>query len=693
MGSKIHSQTPAAIELVDHQTVGPARTELDYVIQHPHWHYCQEQSGPMQVPIIKERTKHIPITGYQHSGSPLSLSYGPPQGMPQFYYPPPTLLSPPIPPPPPPPPCFLPPLGYPLRQNPVYSPHAVEATGFKSSWDLSNPKTPPNPFPRGDKVDIPKLYSRSALGPPSYAPSAATLKTQELEEVKQKESPGFYQHFKRVKLVDTFEDPFLDDDSDSSSYSNDSGDSDDSDSTITPQSYAASVRHARYKLSQLTLKSKSGTFKHMAPNHAFKNGAMDSRAVAAGPDLGTIKVGHQYICECHISRMFAEKRLDPAREANYRLQGIQVIESTREALFLPVKTYNTACTLYHRFRLDHPTPDYNYTDAALASLFVACKIEDTLKKSREVLCAQHNLKNPDHPTTQDDKIFDQPSKVLIGIERYMVEAINFDFRVRYPQKILAKIAKKVLGPSADLSGFFPTALKMSIDLYMTYAPLKQSSYTCAVVIVQLTALITGQFVDEFRSIDPTEWHTDDQCVAEVMLDLLDLYTQHGKATKVGPQFDLQVFIDVQIRVNQYVENAGLSRYVNQCRECQSTIPPPTPSSDSPMSLNTPSAAGTSTIKRGLKGADGGTTRFVFDADEAVREKTAYNEYTMDEFEEWEEEFEEPIPDSREDRRHEPRGPRGPRGHGHGRGHGRGGFDPGWTPRNRHDRRRRGGGFY
>ncbi|KAI1103938.1 cyclin-like protein [Jackrogersella minutella] len=433
----------------------------------------------------------------------------------------------------------------------------------------------------------------------------------------------------------------------------------------------------------------------MAPNQPFKNGSTEPREIIPGPDLGTIKVGHQYICECRISRMLTERRLDPAREANYRLQGIQVIESTREALFLPVKTYNTACTLYHRFRLEHPTPDYNYTEAALASLFVACKIEDTLKKSREVLCAHHNLKNSDHPTTPDDKIFDQPSKVIIGIERYMVEAINFDFRVRYPQKILAKIVKKVLGISEDDPlGFYSTAMKMSLDLYKTYAPLKHSSYTCSVVIVQLTALITGHYVNEFRSLDPLDWHSDEQCVVEVMLDLLDLYTQHGKVTNVGSCYDLQTFIDVQISINQFVERTGLSRYLNQCRECRSTIPPPTPS-DSPMSLNTPSATGTSTVKRGPKGLEGGTTRFVFDADEATREKKVYDEHTKDEFEEWEEEYEEPLPDLREDRRHEPRGPRGPRGHGHGRGHGRGGFDPGWTPRNRHERRRRGAGagFY
>ena len=40
----------------------------------------------------------------------------------------------------------------------------------------------------------------------------------------------------------------------------------------------------------------------------------------------------------------------------------------------------------------------------MASLFVACKVEDTIKKSKDILCAAYNLKNPDHPTTPDDKV-------------------------------------------------------------------------------------------------------------------------------------------------------------------------------------------------------------------------------------------------------------------------------------------------
>lgn len=70
----------------------------------------------------------------------------------------------------------------------------------------------------------------------------------------------------------------------------------------------------------------------------------------------------------------------------------------------PVRTFDTACFYYHLFRLCHRDVEYNYQDAALASLFLACKVEDTIKKSREILCAAYNIKNAEYPTTQDDKV-------------------------------------------------------------------------------------------------------------------------------------------------------------------------------------------------------------------------------------------------------------------------------------------------
>ena len=70
----------------------------------------------------------------------------------------------------------------------------------------------------------------------------------------------------------------------------------------------------------------------------------------------------------------------------------------------PIKTFDTAATYYHKFRIRFPSAEYNYEDAALACLFVACKVEDTIKKSKEILCAAHNLRQPHDQRTPDDKV-------------------------------------------------------------------------------------------------------------------------------------------------------------------------------------------------------------------------------------------------------------------------------------------------
>jgi hypothetical protein len=123
-----------------------------------------------------------------------------------------------------------------------------------------------------------------------------------------------------------------------------------------------------------------------------------------GPHPGHIASSSQYTSESTLRRAQRTHNSDPAREDTYRLQGVQLIDNVREHLQLPLRTFATACVYYHRFRLSFRDAEYNYQDAALASLFVACKVEDTIKKSRDILAAADNIKNPDKPATADDKV-------------------------------------------------------------------------------------------------------------------------------------------------------------------------------------------------------------------------------------------------------------------------------------------------
>jgi len=79
---------------------------------------------------------------------------------------------------------------------------------------------------------------------------------------------------------------------------------------------------------------------------------------------------------------------------------IHILRSNR-----PVRTFCTAAHYYHKFRLSHKDNEYQFHDAAAAALLTACKIEDTLKKSKEILCAAHNLKvSPADHLSPDDAV-------------------------------------------------------------------------------------------------------------------------------------------------------------------------------------------------------------------------------------------------------------------------------------------------
>lgn len=66
----------------------------------------------------------------------------------------------------------------------------------------------------------------------------------------------------------------------------------------------------------------------------------------------------------------------------------------------------------------------------------------------------------------------------------MLESAGFDFRNRYPQKLMVKLAR-ALGFDRNNEG--KTAWNLSIDLYRTFAPLKQTTPTIAIACLELAA--------------------------------------------------------------------------------------------------------------------------------------------------------------------------------------------------------------
>ncbi|KAL4963345.1 putative fructosamine-3-kinase [Aspergillus stella-maris] len=248
-----------------------------------------------------------------------------------------------------------------------------------------------------------------------------------------------------------------------------------------------------------------------------------------------IQVAKPYIFEQTIQKCMAAMGVNTLREESLRLQGVTWIDNVRRLL--------------------------NLYDAAAAALFTACKIEDTLKKSREIICAAYNLKLPQSEhISSDNSILDEAARSIIGLERLMLESSGFDFRTRHPQKMLIKLARRYgLSPRSEVSN---VAYRISQDLYRTFAPIKQTTSTMAFSCLELAARLLDQRIEAVESEDYAKLKTSREEVMETLLDLLELYTHNRNLTTVGPHFPADRFLTVRIPLNKEAEDRKLPRYTH-----------------------------------------------------------------------------------------------------------------------------------
>jgi CTD kinase subunit beta len=244
----------------------------------------------------------------------------------------------------------------------------------------------------------------------------------------------------------------------------------------------------------------------------------------------------------------------------------------------------------------------------------------------------------------------------------MLESAGFDFRNRYPQKVMVKLARALkFGANNEAK----ITWNLSVDLYRTFAPLKQSTPTMAIACLELAARLHGKDATKFVDAGPvrySKWATSRAEVMETLLDLLDLYTHHRSATSVGPLYTLEHFINIRIGLNQEASAANIPRYSQYASESvsgdsttngsksrngidpTSPLTPATPGTLSPGTDQAPKSA------IGIRGQNG-TVRFMLDAARAQDERAEVEKFHKVE----EEEYEVEVPhDTRADDREKER---------------------------------------
>ncbi|TGZ85633.1 cyclin-like protein [Ascodesmis nigricans] len=258
-----------------------------------------------------------------------------------------------------------------------------------------------------------------------------------------------------------------------------------------------------------------------------------------------IQRARPYLTSSQIDGLRPRETTYESGEISVRLSACSWMLQVGRVLLLPIRTITTGMVMFHRLVLFNNLPglEHNWTEAAAAALFSACKIEDTLKKSREILAVSYNIRHPQsNPINHDNLLLDDSHKRVLGMERMILETASFDFRSRHAQPFLIKLCRK-FQMTTELAH---RAWNISIDAYRTLAPMQATPHVVALASIVLATRLEGKDID----IPYHELEAKRDDVLSVVDDLLELYTYYSPQTLVGPQFDNNVYLNIRIDLNQ-----------------------------------------------------------------------------------------------------------------------------------------------
>ncbi|KAK9480422.1 cyclin-like protein [Lipomyces japonicus] len=234
-----------------------------------------------------------------------------------------------------------------------------------------------------------------------------------------------------------------------------------------------------------------------------------------------------------------------------KFSAFQLILNLGEYVRFPIRTMGTAMIIFQRFYLFNSIQDFPSTlDTAHACLFVACKMEDTLKKLKDIVVASYYLKYPNsNDLNLDSPVLEEQRRRLIALERHVLETMSFDFRIRHPQPYIIKFCKFLNLPS-DMG---KTAWLVCIDSYKTLAPLKNTPAAVALACVYVACAL-NQSDDANNSgldVHPARFNIPNEQFESVILDLLEFYIDWLPQAILYQKYkDPGLFMEIRIEFNK-----------------------------------------------------------------------------------------------------------------------------------------------
>ncbi|ODV60357.1 Ctk2p [Ascoidea rubescens DSM 1968] len=265
---------------------------------------------------------------------------------------------------------------------------------------------------------------------------------------------------------------------------------------------------------------------------------------------------------------------------NYRQrtsQILNILSGICNNLKLPTRTLESAMQYFQKFYLFNKFELNEYYLVGYASLLLACKNEDTIKKAKDIILAGNPLC---HRSTSLDFV-EQERKLVLNYEKKILETVSFDFRRCHVQEFLIKFAKKL---EIDYEITY-LAWIIVYDSFLTEISLKvpPTGISIACLIIAIFIEKNENLLEQFD--DEIFFTCDKKFVFEALNDILDFYINNYNYSQLiakYPENDMLVKFKISLddykgldepddklvqkddyfQINNYYSNSsGFSRYM------------------------------------------------------------------------------------------------------------------------------------
>lgn len=230
------------------------------------------------------------------------------------------------------------------------------------------------------------------------------------------------------------------------------------------------------------------------------------------------------------------------RQANIRRESCEVITAIGKKIGFPQHTISTAQLLLHRFFMFHSVQDSG-NEVVMACLFVSCKVEDTIKKLKDIMIATYYYRYPNASDwDSESKEGDEQRKRVLAYEKMVLESICFDFRIIHPYKYVIKFTK-MLNASKSVAR---QAWNIARDSYKIGVCLEYPPHTIAAASIYLASKLLEEPLKEHIYGEP--WM---KVLKVRSVDLEDFSYQMLDLFSIGRSEDeKERYTSVQIALNE-----------------------------------------------------------------------------------------------------------------------------------------------